>query len=139
MAGQGSGAWMAFMAMAFAVVGMTGLFATYALPIPMERMALRDTVFDDALTAATAPDPAEALRPLTERLGESAAPLQAAAAAGGAALAARVQVERAAMRAQMQIESDVFQRRLRWLVIVVTLMGGAFGCAVVGGFVRRSA
>ena len=50
--GQGtSGGWIAFAAMAFIVAGLAGVFATYALPIPMERGFAVDAALDEALIA----------------------------------------------------------------------------------------
>jgi len=39
----------AFVAMAFAVVGLTGVFATFAAPLPLERALAREAALDEAL------------------------------------------------------------------------------------------
>jgi hypothetical protein len=134
-----SGTWMAFLAMAFAVVGLTGVFATYALPITMERAALREQALDDAAAAAGAPDPAAALRALAPRLGDSADALLAVPVPTGAALLARVAQERDAARARFAAEEAATALRLRWLVSVATLTGALFGCAVIGAAARPRA
>jgi hypothetical protein len=126
----GAGAWIGFLCMAFAVVGLTGLFATYAAPLPRERELAREVALDDAL--ARGPDPA-ALEALRDRLDDSAA----AVLTGDAPLAERVQAERLAMRARFDAEAAATDTRLRWLVCVVTLMAASFGAAIIGGMARR--
>ena len=67
--------WFAFLAMAFAVVGLTGAFASFAAPLPLHRALTREAALDDALIAVSAPDPKAALEALRPRLGDSAAAL----------------------------------------------------------------
>ena len=43
---------LAFVAMAFAIVGLIGIFATYAAPLPLERAVARETALDAVLAAA---------------------------------------------------------------------------------------
>lgn len=124
---------IAFAVMAFVVAGLTGVFATYALPIAMERAFAVDAALDDALAAAKAPDPGAAIARLAPRLGESAGPV----AQGPGSLEERIQRERAAMRNRFLAEQAATAVRLRWLAVVVTLMGAVFVGAVVGGLSRR--
>jgi hypothetical protein len=134
--GQGtSGGWIAFAAMAFIVAGLAGVFATYALPIPMERGFAVDAALDEALIAARGPDPDRAIAALAPRLGESAAPI----AQGTGSWEDRIQRERAAMRARFIAEEQATALRLRWLVVVVNLMGAMFVGAVVSIVSRRPA
>jgi len=132
--GQGtSGGWIAFAAMAFIVAGLAGVFATYALPIPMERAFAVDTALDEALIAARGPDPDRAIAALASRLGDSAAPLSQ----GTGSWEDRIQRERAAMRARFIAEEEATATRLRWLIVVVNLMGAIFVGAVVSIVSRR--
>ena len=41
--------WMAFLVAAFGVVGLMGVFASYAAPLPFERAIARDATLDEAL------------------------------------------------------------------------------------------
>jgi hypothetical protein len=108
------------------VVGLTGLFASYAVPLPYQRAMARDAALDDALAAAHGADPQAALAALRDRLGDSAdAVLQ-----GGADIDARIARERIAMHARLRAEADEVATRTRWLICVITIMGGAFGAAV---------
>ena len=52
------GPWVAFLAMCFAVVGLAGLFASYAAPVPYERAFARIA----ALPTITAQAPAEDIK-----------------------------------------------------------------------------
>ena len=114
-----------FVAMAFAVVGMTGLLAAHVSRLPLERTMAREVVLDRALGLSRAGDVAglTALRPL---LGDSAAIL-----AGGEDFDARVATERVAMRARRMAEADATATRLRALLVVVTIVAAAFGAAAV--------
>lgn len=118
--------WIAFLVSAFVVVGLTGLFGTYAAPLNLQRAMAREEALDDALQAAGRNDIAalEALRP---RLAESAA----AILPPGGDMAARIAAARAAMRAQLTAEAEEAATRSRWLIVVMTLMGAAFGAAVL--------
>lgn len=134
--GQGtSGGWIAFAVMAFIVAGLAGVFATYALPIAMERAFAVDTALDEALVAARGPNPDRAIAALAPRLGESAASITQ----GTGSWEDRIQRERAAMRARFIAEEEATATRLRWLIVVVNLMGAIFVGAVVSIVSRRPA
>jgi hypothetical protein len=120
--------WFAFLAMGFAVVGLTGLFATYAAPIPLERAFLREQALDDAAAALAAPDAAARLEALRDRLGESADALLPPAGD----MATRIAAERLTMRARLQQDEEDTVTRLRWLMSVVTLGSAGFGMALLG-------
>ncbi len=128
MAGTTRAAGAGFLAMAFAVVGMTGIFATYAAPIPLQRALLREAALDDALAAGQGSDPQAALAALAPRLGDSAAQLSS----GGADLPARVQAARVAMRRHFAAQAAAEASRLRLMIGVVTLAGAIFGAAALG-------
>ena len=124
-----------FVAMAFAVVGMTGLLAAHVSRLPLERAMAREVVLDQALGLARAGDAAglEAMRP---RLGDSAVILGAMIPgamilAAGADFEARVAAERVAMRARRLAEADATATRLRALLVVVTIVAAAFGAAAM--------
>lgn len=132
-AGSGNfSALAAFLAMAFLVVGLVGLFATYAVPLPLQRALARDAALDAAQAAAHAPDASAALEALRPRLAESA---EAILPPGGD-MDARIAAARAAMRAQLAGEADEVATRTRWMVCVITLMGAVFGVALLR-MVRR--
>jgi hypothetical protein len=134
MANGGRGTWVMFAVLAVGVVGLTGVFATYAAPLPLQRAMARAAALDAALATAAAPDPAAALAALAPRLGDSAAALQGPPAG----LPARIAHERLAMRAHFGIVSEALAARLRMLVIVITAMGALFVGITVGGFSRRA-
>ncbi len=135
MAAQSSGSWIGFAAMAFVIVGLSGVFATYALPIPMERAFALDAALDEALVAAHGPDPAVALAALRPRLGENAD----AVLAGPGTAVERIQRERAAMRDRFRAEAEATAVRIRWLCMVVSVMGAVFVGALMGSLARRPA
>ncbi len=126
--------WSAFLAMVFVVVGLAGLFASYAVPLPLQRALARDATLDAALLAAHGPDPAAALEALRPQLGESADALLPPSGD----MAARIAAERTAMHARMLAESDAVALRTRWMLAVITLMGAVFGIAILH-IGRRSA
>jgi hypothetical protein len=121
-----TGTLAAFLAMAFLIVGLTGLFTSYAAPLALQRAMAREAALDEAAAAAREPDQAAALAALVPRLGESAA-----AVAPGLDLAARIDAERHAVRVRFAAESAATLRRLRWLVSIITLMGAAFGVVML--------
>jgi hypothetical protein len=118
---------IAFLSFAFLAVGLTGLLATYATPIPLARALARETALDAAADAARAPDPAAALDALRPRLGESADAILPPTAD----VAARIARERTAVRTRFLAEADATADRLRFLIIVVTIMAAAFGAFVL--------
>ena len=129
---------LAFLAMAFLVVGMTGIFASYAAPVPLERAMLREAALDDALRAAQAADPEAALAALRPRLGGSAAIVLPAGTPALPGLAERVATERTTMRARLQQEAAITAIRLRWVIGVVTAMAAVFGIAIANAGYRAT-
>jgi hypothetical protein len=123
-----------FMAMAFAVVGMVGVFATYAAPLPLERALAREAALDAALEAAHGPNAEAALAALRPKLGDGAAVL----AGDPAGLAARIARERPAMRAHFIAEAAEAGFNIRLIVVVITVMGAVFGSVLLSGATRRS-
>ncbi len=123
-------AWTAFLLVCFAIVGMMGLFASYAAPLPLERALARDAALDDALAAG---DSKPALEPLRERLDDSAP----AVIDGAGPLAARVSAARADMHGRLLHEADVVAAQLRWELAIVTLVAGLFGAFLLAASARR--
>ena len=128
---RNTAAWMAFLAMAFAVVGLIGVFASYAAPLPLQRAMARDATLDEAL--ATDGGKA-ALEPLRDRLDDSAA----AVIDGSGPLAGRVAAARAAMHAELEHEADAVGSRLRLELLVVTVVAAGFGMVIVGAAARQT-
>jgi hypothetical protein len=120
MAMNGRGTWMAFLAMAFAVVGLSGLFATYAMSAPWRRAALEIASLD-------ADGPVEAR--ITAALGPDVAPR---IAAPGTAPEAALHAARAAVLRRAEEDADSAETHTRWLIVIVTTMGAVFGAAVLG-------
>lgn len=133
---SGAGAWTAFLAMAFAVVGLTGVLGTFAAQIPLERALARDSALDQALIAARGPDPVAALDRLRPELGDSADAVLAGGTGPGG-LDARVAAERETVNRAFLVESADTGFRLRIVICVFTAVGALFG-AMVLSVVRRS-
>ena len=123
---------MAFLAMTFIVVGLTGVFASYAAPLPLQRAMARDAALDAAL--ATGGDPAQ-LAPLRDQLDDSAS----AVIDGAGPIAGRVAAARSAMRAELVAEADAVGARLRLMLVVITVVGAGFGAAILGAGTRGAA
>ena len=116
--------WTAFLLCCFAVVGLMGLFASYAAPLPYERAELRDAVLDRALAAG---DNKAALEPLRDQLDDSAATV----IDGTGPLPGRIAAARAAMRETMRTDAAAIGSRLRLELGVITVVAGAFGAAML--------
>jgi len=125
-----NGGWIGFLVMTFAVVGLTGLFASYAAPLPLERAMLREAAFDAVLSPGLSEVDRAALR---DRLGEDAASLLD----GASDLPQRVQLAREAARKRFELETDAVGNRLRLLMVVVTCAGALFSVAILNVAVRR--
>ena len=119
--------WGAFLVMTFVVVGLTGIFATFAAPLPLQRALQRETALDEALAAAQGPNAQTTIEALRPRLAETAAALLPV----GSDMDGRIARARAEMQASLQAEADALARRLRWLISVITLMGAVFGVAIL--------
>ncbi len=128
MAGRVDSGWVGFLAAAFLVVGLTGIFASYAVPLPLQRALSREAALDDALVAGHSANPAQALAALQPRLDDSAA----AILSGPGDIDTRVEHERVAMRQRFLAEADATADRIRLLIIVVTLAAGLFGAILLG-------
>jgi hypothetical protein len=119
--------WAAFLVLAFVVVGLAGLFATYAAPLPLQRALAREAALDAAEAAAHGPDPQAAITALHDRLDDSADALLPA----GGDMDRRIAAERVAMRARLTHEADVAATRSRWIIGVATIMGMVMGLFIL--------
>jgi len=127
--------WTAFLLMCFALVGLTGLFATYATSIPLERALIRTGTLDEVLAAARTPDSAARLAALRPALGEHAD----AVLSGPGELWDRVAAERAVVLNEQGREARSVAHRTRILVIIVTLMASLVGAGIMALAQRRPA
>ncbi len=118
--------YVAFLLMCFAVVGLTGLFASYGPLIPLERAQARNDVLDQALAAARAPDGPAKLEAMRDALGSTA---DTVLAPGD--LTDRIQSARALIRSEATRETNSVAYRVRLMLFMVTLLSGLFGTGVM--------
>ena len=124
--------WTAFLVMCFAVVGLVGVFGTFASALPLRRELAREATLDEAAAALRGPDPAKAIAALKPRLDDSAPALMPMPADPVAAIAA----ERVAMRARFLAEAEATQYRMQLMILIVAAMAAVFGSAILA-FGRR--
>jgi hypothetical protein len=115
---------IAFLLVAFAVVGLVGLVASSTAPVPLAREAAREITLDAALETA---GDSQALQRLLPALDDSAD----AVLHGSAPLAQRVAAERRAMRIRFQDQEEALQRQLRLMIVAITATAGAFGVGMM--------
>ncbi len=119
--------WTAFLGMCFAVVGLTGLFASYGPLIPYERGMARLAVLDEVVAASQAADAPARLAALRPALADQAD----AVLAGPGALADRVAAARIRVQAETAREGASVAYRIRLMVGVVTLLAGGLGMGIM--------
>ncbi len=119
---------MGFLAMCFGIVGLIGVFATFAAPLPLYRALMRDTTLDEALVALHSPNPQAGLDALKLRLDDSAAAFSPLPANPDAAVAA----ERRAMHQRFREDADAVAARMKLMIGIVTVMAAIFGGAITG-------
>lgn len=121
--------WTAFLVMLFMLVGLCGLFASYAAGIPLERGIARSALLDRALAAS----PAElaAMRPT---LGS----LAAAVIDGPAPLPDRIARARLVVADEQRREAASVDYRTRLMLGVVTLLAAGLGAGIMA-IARRGA
>ncbi|WP_114912343.1 hypothetical protein [Acidibrevibacterium fodinaquatile] len=126
------GSLIAFLTMAFIVVGLAGILATYAAPLPLARALHEEAMIDDALAAGHAAD-IDAMAAALGKNDEARFGGAATAAANRAGdLPARAAALRAALRQTMTAEAEAAAWRLRFLIIVATIAAALFGAALMG-------
>ncbi len=118
--------WVAFLLMCFAVVGLTGLFASYGPLIPLERGVARNAVLDQALAEGRGPDGAARLEALRDPLGSLAGIVLVPGD-----IVDRVLAARAVVRSEETREAASVAYRVRLMLGIVTLLGGLFGAGVM--------
>lgn len=126
--GRQGGVWAAFLAMCFLVVGLTGGFALYAAPVPLQRALARGAALDQVLLASEGPDAGARFEALRPALGSSAD----AVLGGPGTVAERVVRQRAAVRDEAEREEAAVAARIRLMLAVVTVTAGLFGVGVMG-------
>ena len=119
--------WTAFLIMCFVVTGLTGLFASYATSIPLERALRRSVLFDQVLQAAGLTDGAQRMEELRPALGSAAD----AVLSGPGELAARVAAARVQMLSEQEREARSVAWRVRIMVFVVTLLAAGLGAGIL--------
>lgn len=127
------GTLLGFLMMCFVITGLVGLFASYAVPIPLARAVAREKTLDEAEAALSGPNPQAAIEALKARLDDSAPALIPLPPDPKAAIAN----ERKAIRERFLTESEETSTRIRWLIVIVTVMSAVFGTAITG-FGRKS-
>ena len=121
---QLDGAWYGFLLMVFAVVGLAGIFGTYASQIPYLRGEAAEQVLDRAALARTPAD----LATLKDDLGDNTAIL----ARTDLPLSQRITEARAATRARTARDAADFATRARVVIGVITCGSALFGCMLLG-------
>jgi hypothetical protein len=119
--------WTAFLVMLFAVVGLCGLFASYATSIPLERGLARSALLDQVLVDSAAPDSAARLERLRTRL-DSLAP---AVLDGSGALVGRVKAARVVVEDEQRREVASLGFRVRLMLGVVTTLAAVLGAGIL--------
>ena len=131
---RSSWGYVPWLAMCFAVVGLTGLFGTYGPVIPLERTLRRSAVLDQALATGAQPDGPARLAAMRDALGTSAD----AVLSGPGDLPTRVLAARAAMLAEEARETASVAYRTRLMIGVITVLAGLFGAGVLVFAVRQT-
>lgn len=126
--------WTAFLLMLFFLVGLCGMFASYATSIPLQRATAREVLLDETLDAAGAPDGAARLERLREPLGS----LAPSVLEGTSPIAQRVAEARRVIADEQRRESASIGYRTRLMLGVITVLAGAFGAGMMS-IVRRQA
>ena len=125
--------WTAFLLMCFALVGLTGLFATYATTIPLERALIRTGVLDQVLAADRMPDGPARIAALRPALGADAD----AVLSGPGTLWDRVAAKRLVVLDEQGREARSVAHRTRVLVGIVTFMAALVGAGIMALASRR--
>ena len=125
------GTWSGFLAMTFVLVGLIGMFASYATPLPFERGFREEIALDRALATGGQATALEALRPdLAE---------QADAVIGGAGpLAGRVARARSMLSSRVEREGGALGLRMRFWIAVFTVIMALIGAAILAVASRQT-
>ena len=124
-----TGTWMAFLATLFALVGLCGMFASYAAGVPLERAIARLAVLDEAAMASGSQASLEGLRPRLASLG-------ALVLDGPGPVPERIAAARRTVREEARREEASVTHRTRLMLGVVTLLAAGLGAGMIE-LVRR--
>lgn len=122
-----------FLTMAFVIVGLAGIFSTYAVRAPLMAALGREAVLDQVLAAGEGPDAPVALAALRPALGARAD----AVLEGPGTLAERVARERRRVLARADAEGTALANRVRIVIGGFTIAAAIFGFAILGVGRRR--
>ena len=120
-------AWTAFLLMLFVIVGICGLFTSFASSLPWERGMARSLLLDSVLAAENAPDAAEKIAALRPQLGALAPDVLDAPGP----LAERVAAARRTVVDEQRRESASINFRVRLMLGIVTLLAGGMGAGIM--------
>lgn len=116
--------WTAFLAMLFLVVGLCGLFASYAGVVPLERAGARTALIDRVAQSGADRTMIETLAPqlgsLAPLLLDEQTPLQE-----------RLARARALVAEEARREAASVSYRVRLMLGVVTVLAALLGCAIL--------
>lgn len=121
--------WSAFLVTLFGLVGLCGMFASYAASIPLERGIARSVILDQAASAD--PQRLETMRPV---LGS----LAATVIDGPGPLPERVAKARMVVVDEQRREAASVDYRTRLMLCVITVLAALMGCAILA-VTRRNA
>ncbi len=124
---RNTGSWIAFLTMLFALVGLCGLFASFATSIPLERGMARSTTLDRALVEGSAADGAARLERLRPALGVLANQV----IDGLGPLQDRVAAARMTVLDEQRREEASVAFRIRLMLAVVTVLAAGLGGGIV--------
>ena len=126
--------WTAFLIMLLAVVGLCGLFASYATSIPLERGMARSMLLDRVVADGAAPDAPSRLERLRPLLGS----LAGSVLDGPGLMGERIAAARAVVQDEQQREEGSLAFRTRLMLGVVTALAALLGAGILA-LARRSA
>ena len=119
--------WTAFLLTLFALVGLCGLFASYAPSIPAERGLARVAILDEALAAASTPDAAQRLDLLRPRLGD----LAKVVLDGTGPVPDRIAAAKTIVADEQRREAASVGYRTRLMLGVVTVLAAGLGAGIL--------
>ena len=121
---RGKLAWTGFLVMAFVVLGLCGLFSTYAAQLPYQRALYAEARLD---AARHAPDTAARLARLRDALGEDGA----GAFDGSGDLDQQIDHAHDVLMQHFRQQGEDIALRLRIVLVVFTAAAALFGIMVV--------
>nr|WP_321984899.1 hypothetical protein [uncultured Lichenicoccus sp.] len=121
---RSNSAWGGFLVMAFIVLGLCGLFSTYAAQLPFQRALYADARLN---AARNAPDATVQLDRLRDALGDDGV----GAFDGTGAIGQRIEHARRVLTQHFQQQGADIALRLRIVLVVFTAAAALFGVMVV--------